>query len=289
MTDPFALLAHQIETGDGVLAAFLVLLASWAVCGVAIRFRVLPRNGWGDKYGSAAWQIGLVLGLEQAYEFTRGQISHQPDVALMNAYSLLGLEWRHGFFIEYRVEQFFLHFHALMTTIDLFYVAAHVTVTIGVLVWIYTRHREHYPFVRNLMAVTTAIALTAFYLYPTAPPRFLWNYGFVDPTITNHFVAQGGAQPGSYTYNPYAAMPSIHVAYAMVASWGVFVTTRRWWIRVIAALYPVVMAAAVVISANHWLLDVAGAVVTVVLARLILLAASRLHGAVPLVWMRAVR
>lgn len=129
--------------------------------------------------------------------------------------------------------------------------------------WIYLRRREHYAFVRNLMMLTTAVALVAFYLYPTAPPRMLGNYGFVDPLQLHHLVGDGGAQPGSYTYNPYAAMPSLHVGYALVVAWGLFAAERKLWIRVAAVLYPVLMAATVIISGNHWILDVAGAVVTV--------------------------
>jgi membrane-associated phospholipid phosphatase len=122
-----------------------------------------------------------------------------------------------------------------------------------------------------LLLVTTAIALVSFYFFPTAPPRFFPNYGFVDPAVSNHLVNAGEAQPSSYTYNPYAAMPSLHVGYALVVALSAFLADRRIWIRGLALLYPVAMAAVVIISGNHWLLDVAGAVVTVVLAQCILL------------------
>jgi hypothetical protein len=262
---------RQISAGDGVLLAALALLISSAAGRLAL-FLHHPYAGrrvaW---YTRAAWQIGSLLGLEQAYEFTRGQIPTMQEAAFIHAYRVLDLEWRHGFFVEQRLQAFFLHFHLLMSAIDLFYVIGHVGVTIGVLVWIYVKHRDWYPFARNLIVLTTAIALVAFYLYPTAPPRFLPNYGFVDPAVSNHLVDAGEAQPGSYTYNPYAAMPSLHVGYALVVAWSAFLADRRVWIRVLSALYPVTMAAVVVISGNHWLLDVAGAFATVILAQVILL------------------
>lgn len=263
------MLIRQLQTGDVVLAAVLILLASiggaWLarLAGIRCKERL-------ESYPRLAWQLAAVLGLEQAYEFTRGQIPHETDLALMNSYRLLDLEWSHDFFVESRIERFFLQFGLVMNAIDVFYIACHVTVTIGVLVWLYTRRPEQYPFTRNLLLVTTAIALVAFYLYPTAPPRLLSNYGFVDPTVLYHLVSQGGAQVTSYTYNPYAAMPSLHVGYAIVAAWGLFLGTRRRIVRVLAVVYPFAMAAAVIISGNHWVLDVVGAVVTVVVARLIL-------------------
>jgi hypothetical protein len=263
------MLIRQLQAGDVVLAAVLALLASIAGAWLA-RLGGRRYENRLERYRRFAWQLAAVLGLEQAYEFTRGQIPHETDVALMNSYRLLDLEWSHGFFIESRVERFFLQFGPVMNAIDIFYIACHVTMTIGVLVWLYTRRPEHYPFIRNLLLVTTAIALVAFYLYPTAPPRLLSNYGFVDPTVLYHLVSQGGAQVTSYTYNPYAAMPSLHVGYAIVAAWGFFIGTRSRIVRVLAVTYPFAMAAAVIISGNHWVLDVVGAVVTVLAARLIL-------------------
>jgi membrane-associated phospholipid phosphatase len=106
----------------------------------------------------------------------------------------------------------------------------------------------------------------------------LGNYGFVDPLQLHHLVGDGGSQPGSYTYNPYAAMPSLHVGYALVVAWGLVVAERKTWIRVAAVFYPVVMAATVVISGNHWILDVVGAVVTVIVAGLCILAVTWLSG-----------
>jgi hypothetical protein len=286
--NPINVIAHQLGTGDGILAAVILLLAAWAVCRVLVLVRTLPGGGRGDRFATLAWQIGSLLGLEQAYEFTRGQIPHDGDVALLHAYRLLDLEWSHGFFIEERIERFFLQFHALMSAIDLFYIVAHVTVTIGVMVWIYIFHRQRFPFVRNMLMLTTAMALVAFYLYPTAPPRLLTNYGFVDPAVVNHLVGAGGAQSDSYTYNPYAAMPSLHVAYALVASWAVFVAQRHYLVRAAALIYPVAMSAAVVISGNHWLLDVAGAFATVLIARCILFGLNWLQTAIPPYFYRVV-
>jgi hypothetical protein len=274
MASWLTVLAHQLLLGDIILAIALFLLTSCAACCLLYLCGVRRGADLGERYVRFAWQLGIVLGLEQAYELVRGQIPRQTPVALLHAYRLLDLEWRHGFFIESRVERFFLQYQLVMNAIDLFYVAAHLAVTVGMLIWVYARHRSHYPFLRNMLAITTGLALVAFYVYPTAPPRLLANYGFVDPAQLHHLVPAGGAQLDSYTYNPYAAMPSLHVAYALVVGWVVVLIHRRRWVRTAGILYPCAMAAAVVISGNHWVLDVAGAVITVGLAGLLVLGLS---------------
>lgn len=275
MFDALGAFGTQIESGDVVLVLALFLVGSSLISVLLVVSSVAGRNGRVDRYRKFAWQIGALLSLEQAYEYTRGRISpNTPDIALLHSYRLLDLEWRHGLFVEQRLERFFLQFQPIMNVIDLFYVLGHLIGTVGVLVWIYARRREQYAFVRNLMMLTTAIALVAFYLYPTAPPRMLGNYGFVDPLQLHHLVGDGGAQPGSYTYNPYAAMPSLHVAYALIVAWGLVLAERKAWIQTVAVLYPLAMGATVVISGNHWILDVLGAVLTVALAASVLFIAS---------------
>lgn len=277
MGDAAAALIHQLRAGDVVLGMVFFLFGSWAICRLLWLTGVIAPSRWGDRYARFASQIGLLLALEQAYEFVRGQLPYYQAIAYTHAYHLMDLEWRHGLFIEARVERFFLQFPQLMLGIDLFYVLGHLVITIAVIAWIYGRRGEHYPFVRNLLVLTTAIALVAYYLYPTAPPRLLSNYGFVDPTIANHLVGPGGAQPDSYTYNPYAAMPSLHVAYAIVVAWGLLLCERSRIVRLLAVLYPLAMSAAVIISGNHWLLDVCGAFITVAAAGACLLTASGLQ------------
>jgi membrane-associated phospholipid phosphatase len=241
-------------------------------------WRVFSRrdNVWLSRYAQFGWQLGALLGLEQAYEFTRARIPHETDLALMNAYRVLDLEWRYGFFVEQRIEHFFLQYQAVMNAVYLVYALGHVGVTIGVLTLIYIRRRQLYPFVRNLIMTTTAIALAGYYFYPTAPPRMLTQYGFVDPLTIHHVVGAGGEQPGSYLYNPYAAMPSLHVGYALVVAIGLFLGFKSTWVRVLAVLYPVAMASSVVISGNHWLLDIAGAGVAVAISYAFVALSSRL-------------
>ncbi|GAC1636105.1 MAG: hypothetical protein NVS4B2_24140 [Chloroflexota bacterium] len=271
---------NQVANGDIVLATAVVLPLGCAGYWLARLFGFLSPSNWVDTLARLAWQMAIVLGLEQAYEFSRGRIAARTDIAFPNAYRVLDLEWRHHLFVEQRIEHFFLHFRMAMNLVDLFYVVAHVAVTIGVLVYLYVRRYEHFCFARNLLMVTTGLALISFYLFPTAPPRMFYNYGFVDPAQFHNFVSWGGAQPDSYTYNPYAAMPSVHVAYALIVSWALFLAERRVIVRFMALVYPGVMAAAVIISGNHWVLDVVGAFATVAVAGILVSAARVIKGLV---------
>lgn len=275
MSQVFAALAHQLQAGDVVMALVLMLLVSAGLT-AAFAFGFDWSAAWPLSYARFAWQIGALLGLEQAYELTRGRIPHETDVATLNAYRVLDFEWRHGIFVEARIQHFFLQFKDLMIGIDLFYMLGHLFVTIGVVAWVYIWRRETYPLARNLMMLVTALALIVYYVYPAAPPRMLTNYGFVDPAVLNHLAPAGGDQADSYTYNPYAAMPSLHVAYALVVATVLFAADHRWWLRMLAAAYPIAMAADVIITGNHWLLDVLGACITVAVSVLLLRGMGRI-------------
>jgi membrane-associated phospholipid phosphatase len=268
MLAPLSFVLDQIRSGDVVLGGVLALLAC-ALVTLALRIRLGGTHPRLARISRFSWQFGALLSLEQAYELMRANIPQQTDLAMMNAYRVLDLEWRYGFFIEERVERFFLHYQLIMNAVYLIYALGHVGMTIGVIAWIYLRHRERYPFVRNLVMTTTGITLLVYYLYPTAPPRMLTQYGFVDPLQLHHFVGAGGEQLDSYLYNPYAAMPSLHVGYAVCVAWALMLAYPSLRIRLLAALYPVAMAATVIITGNHWLLDVLGALVTVGLAGIV--------------------
>jgi PAP2 superfamily len=275
---------HQLQLGDFVLALAIVLVLTAAAC-MAARFAGLQLFGrQTERVYKFSANIGILLALEQAYELARGQIPYNRDVAFLHSYRILGLEWRHGLFVEARVEQFFLKSGAVMNGVDVFYAVGHLAGTIGILVWLYTRRREYYGTIRNLFVMTTGLALSVFYVYPTAPPRMFANYGFSDPEQMQHLVQAGGSQLSSYMYNPYAAMPSLHVAYAVIVGAALVLAERKIVWRIAGVIYPAAMAVTVVASANHWILDVVGALLTVLLAWS-LLAGSRAIWIIGMSWL----
>ena len=129
---------------------------------------------------------------------------------------------------------------------DFTYVNAHFVITTAFLVWLYFWRNEAFYFVRNMFMVAMGLALVLYVVFPTAPPRFLPEWGFTD-TVSD-FFGQGASHSASVLYNPYAAMPSMHVAFAlMIGVTGVrLIKTRAF--RLFWALYPLFMAFVVIVT-----------------------------------------
>lgn len=91
-------------------------------------------------------------------------------------------------------------------------------------------------------------------LFPLAPPRMLPAAGLVDtgqvygPTVY-------GATPATDTMaNQFAAMPSLHVGWAVMVAVGLIVATGSRW-RWLWLLHPAITLLVVVGTANHYWLD----------------------------------
>jgi hypothetical protein len=272
-------LVKDIVQGDYLMVVSLILLTVYGCWRLWLQSRTRPAlvNSRLRRFFGLVWQIGLALLLERLYEFSRAHVAIEQvtAIAYSHGYHLLDFELRHGLFVEERLEHLFLPHGTLMHAILGFYAFAHLFATLGFLIWVYVRRSGSFPFVRNLFYLTTGIALIIYILYPTAPPRMFLNFGFVDPSQTLGFTAAGGAQLTSYTYNPFAAMPSLHLVYAVIIGASLVAIGRHLWLRALGVLYPLLMLAVILISANHWLLDAAGAIVLVAGAALLLVAAGR--------------
>ena len=106
------------------------------------------------------------------------------------------------------------------------YVNSHFVITTTFLIWLYIARNYAYYYVRNMFMVAMTLALAGYLVYPTAPPRFLPEWGFTD-TVAN-FVGEGAENSANALYNPFAAVPSMHVAFAlMIAVPGVFLVRNR--------------------------------------------------------------
>jgi membrane-associated phospholipid phosphatase len=136
------------------------------------------------------------------------------------------------------------------------YVNAQTTVTVAALVYLYLRHNRNFYFVRNMFMVAMAIALVGYAVFPTAPPRFLPEWGFID-SVANFTGVHVGHTSAAMTalVNPYAAVPSMHVAFALMIGWPLACLVRRRVLRVLFVLYPFLMAFVIVVTANHFIVD----------------------------------
>jgi hypothetical protein len=144
----------------------------------------------------------------------------------------------------------------------------------------YLFHNERFYFVRNMFMVSMGIALIGYIVYPTAPPRFFFaEYNFID-TVSQAVDVDQNASVNAL-FNPYAAVPSMHCAFAMMLGFTFMRVCKHRVSRWLWGAYPFVMTWCVVVTANHWWMDAAlGAATAAVSAY----AALWLARARPTVW-----
>jgi hypothetical protein len=216
----------------------------------------LPK-GWRDL----VLQIVILAVAIFAYELTRGLADGAAAVsaATSNAADVIHAERTLGLFFEPSVQQWTLSVPHLDTILSWIYLNVQTTVTLGGMLWIYLWHNPRYYFVRNMFFVTFLLACVIYTLVPTAPPRLMPGFGFVDT------VEQAdGARKFIWTAfaNPYAAMPSMHVAFSLMIGWSIASLVEKKWVRALWLAYPGAILFVVVATGNHFWLDAAaGAVI----------------------------
>lgn len=222
-------------------------------------------------------EVATILAFYAVYSAIRnlfGSNAVDPAVALRNAERVIRAEEVVSGFVEADVQAYFLGWGSgFMRFWNLYYGSLHFIVTAGVLVWVYRRHPVSYPRWRNTLGAMTALALIGFSLFPLMPPRLLADtglYGGADSGYAGVFVDTLVAFPTLWSFesstmqsvsNQYAAMPSLHVGWALWCMAAVLPFTARRWVRISFVLYVPVTVFAIVVTANHYWLDAVGGVV----------------------------
>jgi hypothetical protein len=216
-----------------------------------VQAKLLPR-GWADLVRQIAL-VGLAYGL---YALVRGLVSGDAAAAFQHARDLIALEQTLHVFVEPSVQAWASGSHALMDFSSWLYVNAQTSITIAALVYLYVRHNRSFYFVRNMFAGALLIALVGYAVFPTAPPRFLPEWGFIDSVsdLTGVHVNHASATMNAL-FNPYAAVPSMHVAFALMIGWPLASLSRSRAAKVLWRLYPLLIAFVIVATANHFVLD----------------------------------
>ncbi|MFE7746985.1 phosphatase PAP2 family protein [Nocardia sp. NPDC057455] len=209
--------------------------------------------------GEAVGQLVLITVLYLGYRAGRLVTADDTGRAMVNAHGLLGFERRLGLLDERSVQALFLHREFLAVPANFYYAGAHFTVAVGVLLWLWIFRPEHYRWTRNLMVALTGAALVVHILVPLAPPRMLPDQGFVDLAARYGQSVYGDADSGGLS-NQFAAMPSLHVGWALLLGVAVVAATRTSW-RWLALAHPALTTLVVVGTANHYWLDIMVAVV----------------------------
>ena len=213
--------------------------------------RVLPQ-GWLDLLR----QVSLFISAFLIYDLVRGLVEGRGTAAFENARELISIERTLHLFVEPSLQAWASGSHLVMVGTSWLYVNAQTSITIGALLYLYLRHNRSFYFVRNMLMIAMPIALIGYVVFPTAPPRFLPEWGFIDSVsdLTPVNVSHSSASM-SALFNPYAAVPSMHVAFAIMIAWPLARLARRSATRVLWVVYPFLMTFVIVVTANHFILD----------------------------------
>ncbi len=226
-------------------------------------------RNWLSVRHSLRSEAVTVLVMYGLYELARGLAVGDTAEAHRHGLQLVALERSLHLFREADVQHAAHALPGLTSLLGLAYLTLHLAVTAGVLLWLHRRRPAAFPFVRTTLLLASALSLVGFLFYPTAPPR-LAGIGIVDTVSNGHVDLNRGLV--SSLYNPYAAVPSMHIGYALIVAASLIRNSRRAAVRVVGALYPQFVLLVVVATGNHFLLDaLAGAVVVGVAAGVALL------------------
>lgn len=212
---------------------------------VALGRSVLPR-GWTHFWG----QVVVWFGFYFSYLGVRRLVDRDPGKALVNGRWVIHFERRtvHHLF-ELTMQRIADSSHFLLTAAAWTYWNSEFTVIGLALLWIYLRRHEWFSRFRNTILLANLIGLVGFAVMPTAPPWMFPDQGF-----------HGGVNQSSAIIhalgNPYAAMPSLHAADALIVGYFLIVSCRSLWAKALWALWPLWVWFCVVATANHYLLDV---------------------------------
>jgi PAP2 superfamily len=186
--------------------------------------------------------------------------------AYVNANHIIRFERIAGVYHEHRIQILFLRAPWLLRGLDSFWATAHFLVTAAVVIWLIRWHPQRYRPLRTALALATAIGLLCFALFPTLPPRLLPDsYGFVDTWIKVGGIGAKSPPRIERISDPFAAMPSLHMAWAVWCSAAIYPAMKRRWTKAAAVAYPVITLVAVVATGNHFVFDtLAGGLVAIV-------------------------
>ena len=190
------------------------------------------------------------------YRLVRGAVDDPVGaaIAFKHARELISIEQSLHIFVEPSIQAWAVTKPLLIDPASWIYINAQVTVTVSALVWLYLRHNSSFYFIRNMFAVAMAIALVGYIVLPTAPPRFFPEWGFVD-TVSDMVGVRHDSVTVDALFNPYAAIPSMHVAYSLMIGVPLSRLSKHRVTRVLWALYPPLVTFVIVVTANHFITD----------------------------------
>jgi membrane-associated phospholipid phosphatase len=223
---------------------------------VAAGRRHLPR-GWSDL----GRQLAIWFGFLGLYQIVRGLADRNPTKAFENGLGVIRIEEHVGDLFELTAANVVAGSHVLMFLVSWTYWNSEFTVVGLALLFVYLRRHWAFTRFRNWILMANMIGLIGYVVVPTAPPRMFPTFGFPNSWLPNH-----GSGLITLAANPYAAMPSLHAADALIVGISMALVCRRWWSKTIWLLWPAWVWFSVMATGNHFWLDILAGIVVALIA-----------------------
>jgi PAP2 superfamily len=233
--------------------------------------RLLPRGPL-----DLVLQLVLLAAAYWAWRHARGAVDGSMGLSFSHARDLVSTERSLGLLIEPSVQHWAVGAGWPAEVARWGYANLHFKGSCLMLAVIYFGYRGSFGFVRNALFAAMAISVIGYALFPTAPPRFLPELG-LDPSSSVTGNTPLLSHPGDALFNPFAAVPSMHVGLSVILAWSLAMLVRPRVIRVLLFAYPLLMTYVVIASGNHFWLDAAFGLLTAVLATGIAILLARLN------------
>jgi membrane-associated phospholipid phosphatase len=212
--------------------------------------RYLPRG-----YADFGLQFLIWFGFLAAYQVARGVADRDPARAFANGWKVIDLEQRLTGLGELTFQGWTQSSHVLEAAVSWTYWNSEFTVIGLALLWVYLRRNEAFLRFRNAILIANVLGLVGYVLLPTAPPRFFTSIGVID-TVEQFGGLNHGSGLVELAANPYAAMPSLHAADALIVGVILASVVRRPIFKFIWLVWPLWVWFAVMATGNHFWLDV---------------------------------
>jgi PAP2 superfamily len=199
-------------------------------------------------------QLAVIAAGYYAWRYARGAVDGSMTASFAHARDLVDIERSLGTLIESDVQDWAVSSGWPAEVARWGYANLHFKGSCIALAATYFIFRGSYGFVRNMVLAAMAISVVGYALYPTAPPRFLPELG-LDPSSAVTGNQPLLSSPGDPLFNPFAAVPSMHVGLSLILFWSLAVLVRPRALKALLFGYPLLMTYVVVASGNHFWLD----------------------------------
>jgi hypothetical protein len=199
-------------------------------------------------------QVAIFALAYYGYRLVRGAVDGRAADAFSNGRTLIDVERSLHLFVEPTMQTWAESSQLVVDAASWIYINAQTTVTLSALIYLYLMRNSSFYFVRNMMVVAMGLALVGYVAYPTAPPRFFPEWGFND-SVAEFTGVRSDSVTVNALFNPYAAVPSMHVAFALMIGWPLAKLVKWRALKIFWALYPLIVTLVIVVTANHFIAD----------------------------------